>query len=51
VVKLLNTMGRLGYDGMVTLEVSPHELPRTREWLTKMLKYQVSFMNMHLRRE
>ena len=50
VVKLLNTIGRLGYDGMVTLEISPHELPRTGEWLIKMLKYQVSFMKMHLRR-
>jgi sugar phosphate isomerase/epimerase len=51
IVKLLNTMGRLGYDGMATLEVSPHELPRTREWLVKMLQYQVAFMKMHLRRE
>jgi sugar phosphate isomerase/epimerase len=50
VVKLLNTMGRLGYDGMITLEVSPHELPRTREWLIKMLRYQASFMKMHLGR-
>lgn len=50
-VKLLNTIGRLGYDGMVTLEVSPHELPRTREWLVKMLQYQVAFLKMHLRKE
>jgi len=50
VVKLLNTIGRLGYDGMITLEVSPHELPRTKEWLIKMLQYQASFMKMHLRR-
>lgn len=51
IVKLLNTMGRLGYDGMATLEISPHELPRTREWLVKMLQYQVAFMKLHLRRE
>jgi len=51
VVKLLNTIGRLGYDEMITLEVSPHELPRTREWLVKMLQHQVSFMKMHLRKE
>jgi sugar phosphate isomerase/epimerase len=50
IVKLLNTMGRLEYDGMITLEVSPHELPRTREWLIKMLRYQASFMKLHLRR-
>jgi sugar phosphate isomerase/epimerase len=50
-VKLLNTAGRLGYDGMVTLEISPHELPRTREWLVKMLQHQVVFMKMHLRKE
>jgi sugar phosphate isomerase/epimerase len=50
VVKLLNTIGRLGYDETITLEVSPHELPRTREWLVKMLRYQVAFMKMHLRK-
>lgn len=51
IVKLLNTIGRLGYDGMITLEVSPHELPRTREWLVKMIEHQVTFMKMHLRKE
>ena len=50
-VKLLNTIGRLGYEGMVTLEISPHELPRTREWLVRMLKYQVAFMRRHLRKD
>jgi sugar phosphate isomerase/epimerase len=50
-VKLLNTAGRLGYDGMVTLEISPHELPRTRKWLVKMLQHQATFMKMHLRKE
>ncbi|HBA55788.1 sugar phosphate isomerase/epimerase family protein [Syntrophorhabdus aromaticivorans] len=50
VVKLLNTAARLGYDGMVTLEVSPYELPRTRECLKRMLRYQVAFLNIHLQR-
>ena len=50
-VKFLNTIGRLGYNEMITLEVSPHELPRSREWLVKMLQYQVTFMKMHLRKE
>lgn len=46
--KLLNTMRRLGYEGFVTLELSPEELPRTREWLVKMLSYQASFLKLHL---
>ncbi|OPY71193.1 MAG: endonuclease 4 [Syntrophorhabdus sp. PtaU1.Bin050] len=50
VVKLLNTATRLGYDGMVTLEISPYELPRTMECLKRMLRYQVDFLNLHLRR-
>jgi sugar phosphate isomerase/epimerase len=48
VVKLLGTMRRLGYDEFVTLELAPHELPRTQEWLIRMLAYQVSFMKLHL---
>ena len=48
VAKLLSTMMRLGYDGMVTLEVSPRELPRTREWLVKVMKYQLAFLKMNL---
>lgn len=48
IVKLLNTARRLGYKGFVTLELAPHELPRTREWLVKMLTYQVSLMRVHL---
>lgn len=48
-VKFLNTLARLSYHGMVTLEVSPYELPRTREWLLKMLRYQVAFLRMHLK--
>ncbi len=48
VVKLLNTIRRTGYDEMVTLEISPYELPRTREWLTKLMRHQASFMKLHL---
>jgi len=48
IVKLLNTMRRLGYDEMVTLEVGPHELPRTREWLVRILSYELSFLKLQL---
>jgi len=48
IVKLLSTMMRLGYDGMITLEVSPGELPRAREWLVKVMKYQLTFLKMNL---
>ena len=48
VVKLLSTMMRLGYDGMITLEISPGELPRAREWLVKAMKYQLAFLKMNL---
>ena len=47
-VKLLNTMRRLGYDGMVTLELSPNELPKTRLWLLKVMEYQRSFLELNL---
>jgi sugar phosphate isomerase/epimerase len=48
IVKLLSTMMRLGYDGMITLEVSTNELPRAREWLVKAMKYQLAFIKMNL---
>jgi sugar phosphate isomerase/epimerase len=48
IVRLLNTMRRLGYDEMVTLEISPHELPRTREWLLKVMSYSAAFLRLHL---
>lgn len=48
IAKLLSTMMRLGYDGMLTLEVSPNELPRSREWLLLTMKYQLAFLKMHL---
>jgi sugar phosphate isomerase/epimerase len=51
VARLLNTMRAVGYDEMVTLEVAPHELPVTKEWLVKMMRYTASFMKMHLGEE
>ncbi len=51
VVRLLNTMRRVGYDDMVTLEVAPRELPITKEWLVKIMRYAASFMRMHLGEE
>jgi len=48
VAKFLNTIRRLGYDEMITLEISPKELPRTRHWMLKMMKYQLSFLKFHL---
>ncbi|MCX5812849.1 MAG: sugar phosphate isomerase/epimerase [Proteobacteria bacterium] len=51
IVKLLNTMRRLGYDGMVTLELSPGEFPKTMEWTKKLLKYQAAFLRLHLEKD
>jgi sugar phosphate isomerase/epimerase len=48
IARLLNTMRKVGYDGMVTLEVAPQELPVTREWLLRVLRYAASFMRLHL---
>lgn len=48
IVRLLNTMRRLGYDEMVTLEIAPQELPRTNEWLTKVLTYSAGYLKLHL---
>jgi len=48
IVKLLNAMRRLGYDEMVTLELSPYEWPRTQEWLFKSMQYELSFLKLHL---
>jgi len=45
--KLLNTMRKLGYDGMVTLEIAPDELPKAREWLVKMMGHQRAFIELH----
>jgi hypothetical protein len=43
-------MRRLQYNGLVTLEVSPHELPKSTVWLTKMMRYQLSLLKLHLGR-
>jgi sugar phosphate isomerase/epimerase len=48
IARLLNTMGRLGYDGMVTLEIAPQELPRTKEWLLKVMRYSSAYLKLHL---
>jgi sugar phosphate isomerase/epimerase len=48
IVRLLNTMRRLGYDEMVTLEIAPHQLPRTKEWLLKVMTYSASYLRLHL---
>jgi len=48
IVKLLNTIRRLGYDEMVTLELGPQELPRTKKWLKKLMAFEVSFLKIHL---
>jgi sugar phosphate isomerase/epimerase len=51
IVRLLNTMRRLEYDSYVTLELAPQELPRTREWLSKVVSYACSYLKLHLGRE
>lgn len=50
IVRLLNTMRRLGYDEMVTLEIAPQELPRTNEWLLKVMTYSSAYLKLHLGR-
>jgi sugar phosphate isomerase/epimerase len=50
IVKLLNTMRRIGYEGMVTLEIAPQELPKTNEWLLKVMSYSSAFLKLHLGR-
>jgi sugar phosphate isomerase/epimerase len=51
IVRLLATMSRLKYEGMVTLEIAPHELPRTDEWLLKVMRYTSSYLRLHLGRQ
>ncbi|MCX8022168.1 MAG: sugar phosphate isomerase/epimerase [Syntrophorhabdaceae bacterium] len=50
-IKLLNTALRLGYDGNMTLEISPEELPKTREWVIKILKHQSSLLCFHTKKD
>lgn len=47
IARLLNTARVMGYDGMVTVELAPAELPTTREWLSKVLSYACSFVRLH----
>jgi sugar phosphate isomerase/epimerase len=48
IVRLLNTMTRMGYRSFVTLELAPQELPRTKEWLLKVLTYVCSYLELQL---
>ena len=47
IARFLNTARRLGYDGMITYEVGPRELPRNREWLVKLMEYQAKLIRLH----
>jgi sugar phosphate isomerase/epimerase len=47
IARFLNTARRLNYDGMITYEVSPRELPRSREWLIKLMDYQLRLIKLH----
>jgi sugar phosphate isomerase/epimerase len=51
IARLLNTVSRLGYDEIVTLELMPQELPRTEEWLLKVMSYSAAYLKLHLNRE
>ena len=50
VVRLLNTMRRMGFDEKVTLEMQPQELPRKAEWLQRVLTYAADYLKLHLSR-
>ena len=47
IARFLNTVRRLRYEGMITYEVSPRELPRNREWLVKLMEYQARLIRLH----
>lgn len=47
IARLLNTARRLDYDGTITYEVSPRELPQARGWLIKLMEYQLHFIKLH----
>ncbi len=51
IVRLLNTMKAVAYTGTISLEVSPWELPATREWLVTILSYASSFLKLQTGRE
>jgi sugar phosphate isomerase/epimerase len=48
IARILNTMWKLGYDSCVTLEMAPHEFPRTREWLLETMSYACSYLRFQL---
>ena len=47
IARFLNTARRLGYEGMITYEVSPRELPMNREWLVKLMAHQARLIRLH----
>lgn len=47
IARFLNTVRRMDYDGMITYEVGPRELPRNREWLVKLMAYQARLIRLH----
>ncbi len=47
IARFLNTARRLGYEGAITLEVSPRELPKERQWLARLIKYELGFLKLH----
>jgi sugar phosphate isomerase/epimerase len=50
IVRLMNTMRRMGYDEKITLEMLPQELPRKTEWLQRVLTYAADYLKLHLSR-
>ena len=48
--RLMNTMRRMGYNGKITLEILPQELPRKTEWLQKVLTFAADYLKLHLSR-
>jgi sugar phosphate isomerase/epimerase len=47
IARFLNTVRRMDYDGMITYEVGPRELPRNREWLVRLMAYQARLIRLH----
>lgn len=47
IARFLNTARRLGYNGMITYEVGPRELPRNRDWLVRLMEYQARLIRLH----
>jgi sugar phosphate isomerase/epimerase len=51
IVKFLNTIRRLGYDEMITLELDAREFPKTEEWLTRVMRYQFDLIKLHTKNQ